>query len=90
MIVRWTVLIGLVLVSLPLILGCPLFGSDGCKDAQQHYCSKLPGFDCDDSTMDKARNSVIKECGSEKARAFFQRAIGRCGVSGRNMSCPTD
>ena len=93
MILRWTILIGLMLVALALIIpGCSSiwFLDDACKDAKLHYCEKLPTFDCYDGRMGDAKSRVTKECGSDDAHNFFQRAIGRCGVSGDKMSCPTD
>lgn len=62
--------------------------TDACRDAKDHYCSKLPQYDCSDGPMQKARNSVISACGSAKADTFFDFAYRACEASRENMKCP--
>lgn len=82
---RFLLAAGFILVAMPALAGC-----NKCKDAQKHYCSKLPDFNCYDARMGNAKNKVIAECGQPKATNFFNRAKNQCIAYDKDMKCPTD
>lgn len=50
--------------------------SEDCDDAKRHFCEKLPGQNCDASTMDNARDKVNEACGN--INNFFSESEAYC------------